>query len=246
VIKNGGYTLEPAATYKNIFKGHDQESIFELYMLYSGAANEATGDAFNQFLQTPFIVDQQTSWYVVPDLIENLYGDTTSTSADIRVKANFYGLHSTTPFLIKYSDVVYQNSGSQTTAYVSDDLVILRLADIYLTRAEAAVRLGDLATGDMYLNLVRKRAGVTAYNTTNASDMIYEIMDERGREFYGEGSWYFDLYRTGLIDDPNYDNAVQGYNTDRVNGGGCEWPLGLRALLAQDPLLVQNKWWASH
>ncbi len=246
VIKYGGYTLEPAATYRNIFRGHDQESIFELYMLYSGADNEAAGDAFNMFLQAPFIIDQQTAWYVAPTVINNLYGDTTSTSADIRVKNNFYGLQTINPILVKYADVVYQNSGTQTTAYVSDDLVVLRLADIYLTRAEAAARLGDLGTGDMYLNLVRKRAGVAAYNATDATNLIYEIMDERGREFYGEGSWYFDLYRTGLISDPNYENSVPGYNTDRVNGGGCQWPIGLRALLQQDPLLVQNKWWASH
>jgi len=98
----------------------------------------------------------------------------------------------------------------------------------------------------MYLNLVRSRAGVKTYKVTNTTSMLYEIMDERGREFYGEGSWYFDLYRTGFIDDPNYDNAVDGYNADRVNGGGCQWPLGLRALLQQDPLLTQNVWWASH
>lgn len=246
VIKYGRYNLEPGATYKNIFKGHDQESIFELYMLYSGADNEATGDAFNMFLQTPYIVNQQGAWYVDPVMISNLYGDTSSTSADIRVKNNFYGLQSTNPLMVKYADVVYQNSGTQTTAYVSDDLVIFRLADVFLTRAEAAAQLGDLATGDMYLSLVRLRAGLSPYTATSATDLIYNVMDERGREFFGEGSWYFDLYRTGLIADPNYENAVPGYNQERVNGGGCEWPIGLRALLQQDPLLVQNKWWASH
>ena len=244
VITKGGYKLE-RGNYANIWSGGNQESIFELYMLYNGSNNEAAGGAFNNFLQEPFVKGVNSSWTVNTDLINNLY-DTTSTSKDIRVKANFYGLQNGSPLLIKYANVVYQNATGITSAYISNNLVIMRLADIYLTRAEAAAKLGDVATGNTYLNLVRQRAGLDDYIATDATDLLYTVMDERGRELYGEGSWYFDLYRSGLIVDGNYENAVQGYSTPRYLGGGCQWPLAMSVLLPQDPLLVQNAWWAIH
>jgi hypothetical protein len=177
------------------------------------------------------------------DLVNSLY-DTTSTTQDVRVKSTFYGLQTVNPLMVKYANVIYQNPGQKTIPFVSNNMVLLRLADILLIKAEASIDLGDQGTAQTYLNMVRQRAGIGSYTPSSPTDLLYTIMDERGRELYGEGQWYFDLVRSGLIDDPNYNNPIEGYSATRINDKGYQWPLDLRTLLPQDPLLTQNPWWA--
>jgi hypothetical protein len=247
VIQRGGYTLEPGTAFSNIFKGHSQESIFEMNMLYSPNQNEAqsgTDGIFSIFLANPFVFGKTTSWNVNTELVNNLY-DTTSTSTDVRVKATFYGLLSNA-LMVKYANVVYQNPSQQTLPFVSNNMVLMRLADIYLIKAEANYNLGNYGAAVQNLNIVRVRAGIDPYILDDPTDLLYTIMDERGRELFGEGQWYFDLVRSRLIDDPNYPNFVEGYLTNRINNRGYLWPLDLRTLLPQDPLLTQNAWWSQN
>ncbi len=258
VIKFGQYALETQKL-SNIYAGHSQESIFEMNMLYSPTQNEALPafDAsagynhpiFAIFLSIPFVAKEQpgNNWTANLDLVGALY-DTTATTKDIRVKSTFYGLQSTNPLMIKYANVIYQNPSQQTSPFVSNNLVLLRLADIYLLKAEADANLGSLGTAITNLNIVKTRAGIDLYDTsaTDPTALIYEIMDERGRELYGEGQWYFDLVRSGLLTDGNYDFPIDGYLPNRIAAGGWHWPLDLRLLLPQDPLLTQNAWWAGH
>lgn len=247
VIQNGQYALESAANYASIFKGHDQESIFEMNMLYSPNQNESQSGTnngiFGIFLSDPFVNGKSgDNWQVNLDVVNNLF-DTTSTQ-DARLKATFYGLHSRNTLMVKYADVIYQNPSQKTLPYINNNLVLLRLSDILLIKAEAQANLGDLGGAASYLNMVRQRAGADPYIPDTQQNLIYTVMDERGRELYGEGQWFFDLVRSGLIDDANYDNSIDGYIPARVNGKGCQWPLDLRTLLPQDPLLTQNPWWA--
>lgn len=247
VINKGNYTLESGANYASIFKGQDPESIFEMNMLYSPNQNEAqdgTGGAFSIFLADPLVNGKSDSWAVNTDLINNLY-DTTSTTQDARVKATFYGLGNTKPLMSKYANVIYQNPSQKTLPFVSNNMVLLRLADILLVKAEAETNLGHPGNGLTYLNMVRQRAGLDPAVPISKSDQLYTIMDERGRELFGEGQWYFDLVRSGFINDPNYNNPIDGYLPNRITNRGYLWPLDLRTLLPQDPLLTQNAWWAS-
>jgi hypothetical protein len=248
VIQNGQYTLESAANYSKIFQGQDQESIFEMNMLYSPNQNESQSGTdqgiFGIFLSDPLVNGKSgDNWQANLDVVNNLF-DTTSTQ-DARLKATFYGLQSGNPLMVKYANVVYQNPAQKTIPFVSNNLVLLRLSDILLIKAEAEANLGNLGISTTYLNMVRQRAGASPYVPDTQQNLIYAIMDERGRELYGEGQWFFDLVRSGLIDDANYDNAIDGYIPARVNGKGCQWPLDLRTLLPQDPLLTQNPWWAA-
>ncbi|MGZ3821839.1 MAG: RagB/SusD family nutrient uptake outer membrane protein, partial [Mucilaginibacter sp.] len=247
VILNGNYALESKNNLANIYKGHDQESIFEMNMLYSPNQNEAqsgTGGVFAMFLSDPYVNGKSgDNWVVNLDLVNSLF-DTTSTQ-DARLKSTFYGLQTTNPLMVKYANVIYQNPAQKTLPFVSNNMVLIRLADILLLKAEASIDLGDQGTALTYLNMVRQRAGLDPYTPDGASDLLYTIMDERGRELYGEGQWYFDLVRSGLIDDPNYYNVIDGYLPTRIANKGYQWPLDLRTLLPQDPLLTQNPWWAS-
>lgn len=80
-----------------------------------------------------------------------------------------------------------------TISNQSNDMVIFRLGDAYLMRAEAAMHLGDMATALTYTNLVRDRAGVPVWSAANLT--YANLLAERGREMSWEGWRRNDLIR---------------------------------------------------
>ncbi|VDG81585.1 SusD family [Capnocytophaga ochracea] len=81
------------------------------------------------------------------------------------------------------------------------DLPLIRLAEIYLTYAEAVLRGGtggDRATALGYINQLRSRAYGNASGNIADSDLTLDfILDERARELYWEGLRRTDLIRYG-------------------------------------------------
>lgn len=76
------------------------------------------------------------------------------------------------------------------------DYVVIRLAEIYLSAAEAILNgAGSKADALKYVNLIRNRAGL---NSWNDSDLTLEsLQDERARELYTENNRRTDLIRYG-------------------------------------------------
>jgi hypothetical protein len=90
---------------------------------------------------------------------------------------------------------------------------IAKFSEFYLLAAEAAVKLNDNANAYKYVNVLRERAGKQTYcvnarapfsadhsaemiAATPATITIDYILDERSREFWGEGYRWYDLVRT--------------------------------------------------
>ena len=76
---------------------------------------------------------------------------------------------------------------------MSNDFVILRLADVILSLAEAEFRRGNAAKALVLVNQIRTRAGVTPF-TTLTEDLLFE---ERGREMFAEMTRRQDQIRFG-------------------------------------------------
>lgn len=108
------------------------------------------------------------------------------------------------PCIKKFSDPdqPFNTTGSRR------DIFLARLAETYLIRAEAYIKLGNKQTeAKNDINVVRTRAG--AATITEASATIDYILDERAREFAGEYNRWYDLKRTGKL-----VQYVTAYNTD--------------------------------
>jgi len=258
VITGGGYSLEPMSSYTNIWNGQTSgESIFEMPMTYNYSDpnftaqndwSESQFSFFGTFLKGPLSGNQNSTCWIAPQggILDQIFD-----TADAR----YHAIFQTTPasggdasghMLLKYTNFLYQQPNTKTLPYYNNDLVLLRLSDIYLLDAEALANLGDLGGAATDLAMTEDRAGITSYqNPTNQYDMIDEVVAERGRELVGEGQWYYDLIRTestqGWLE-------YVGYLGARVTAAnkGYYWPLDMSTLFPQDNLLVQNPWWASH
>ena len=105
---------------------------------------------------------------------------------------------------------------------------ILRLAEMYLIRAEAK---GRNASGLADLNFLRTNRGLPALtlaDVPNNNSYINAILDERRAELNFEGARLYDLARTGQVE------AVLGVGVQPI------MPIPLREISATNGVVVQN------
>lgn len=79
--------------------------------------------------------------------------------------------------------------------------MILRLGEQYLIRAEARAQQQNVKDAIDDVNALRSRANVSVYDYLTISDPLPLIADERQRELFAEGHRWFDLKRTGKVDE---------------------------------------------
>lgn len=153
----------------------------------------------------------------------------------------------------KYRNVKRDGSSiTQNNTYnnLSDiDFPVFRLAEIYLTYAEAVLRGGsggDKATALTYINKLRGRAYASNPESTlgniTSSDLTLDfLLDEKAREMYWEAQRRTDLVRYGKLTTADYlwawkGNALAGKAVDSKYN---LFPIPSSDLLA-NPNLVQN------
>lgn len=82
-----------------------------------------------------------------------------------------------------------------------ENIVMLRLAEQYLIRAEARAQQNNITGAQADLNTVRTRAGLTGTPATSRAEVLEAIAKERRTELFTEhGHRFFDLKRTGTVD----------------------------------------------
>ncbi|AYN69244.1 RagB/SusD family nutrient uptake outer membrane protein [Euzebyella marina] len=119
----------------------------------------------------------------------------------------------------------------------SQNIVMLRLADIMLLKAEAHNKLGQTAQALDLLNTIRSRAGLVEIDEAEAistySDVESAILHERSIELSFEGHRWFDLVRTQKAIE------VMGPINGLSDEANLVWPLHEDAL-NRNPNLEQN------
>jgi hypothetical protein len=83
--------------------------------------------------------------------------------------------------------------------------IISRLAEMYLNRAEARAKTGDVEGALEDVNEIRKRANIPEYSVVPEDKTILEVvLDERRLELAFEAHRRYDIFRNGLTLDRRY------------------------------------------
>lgn len=134
--------------------------------------------------------------------------------------------------LLKYEDI----------ANNADNVMVIRLAEMYLIRAEAAVRMtanggnNALPVAPQVLadiNAIRTRAGLSPLLVLTNAQALTEILNQRRLEFVGEGLRFMDLKRYNLT------CTLLGFCPDTDTDFRNLWPIPLQQLEV-NPNLTQN------
>jgi hypothetical protein len=103
--------------------------------------------------------------------------------------------------IVKWQNRRSDNNTPSDASFSDTDIPLFRLAEMYLTRAEAQYRLGgNDAQAIEDVNVLRNRAHATPITSINLDMLI----DEWCREFYMEGRRRSDLVRFGLFTGSKY------------------------------------------
>ena len=119
-----------------------------------------------------------------------------------------------------------------TTSTSVDPAYVIRIAELYLIRAEARAQQNKLVGANSAasdLNIIRDRAGVAPTTATSQADLLLAIENENSVEFAFEAHRWFDLTRTVRAGD------VLGIN----NPNRYLFPIPLSDILS-DPDVTQN------
>jgi len=115
----------------------------------------------------------------------------------------------------RYSSSINWKSAPYDTYYPADnypftykvreknaEIILMRLADILLIKAEALVELNRVSDAIDIVNQIRNRAGISSLdNGMSQANARLAVENERQLELYMEGQRWFDLVRTGRLDE---------------------------------------------
>lgn len=85
---------------------------------------------------------------------------------------------------------------------LTEYLMVLRLGEQYLIRAEASAQQNSIDGAKSDLNIIRTRAGLSSTTANDINSLLTAILHERQLELFSEwGHRWFDLKRTGKVDE---------------------------------------------
>ena len=249
VIQNSGaslidYVSEGAAGFNAMCIGQSKTGLFEINI--SSAMNESYrfgGDntITGITLTDPFYLNPNSN---APIISGDFYGKDMMNSDsdrdnDKRKELFFSDFDSNErSSLLKYSQSTHDGQSTDPYAKFSEsNILIFRLADVYLLRAEANMKLGNTGAAVADINMIRSKANVPDYTgATDNVSLTKAIFDERAIEFVGEGQAGFDRIRM------NYFIGVSWMNPNRIAHKGCFWPID-PSVISINPAITQTEYW---
>ena len=213
------------ATLADVFKMNNTEAIWQLQPVNTGWNTE---DARAFIIPTSGLNDFRNPVYLSNNLLNSFeIGDQRKSNwvDSVTISGTTY------KFPYKYKSRTQNNP-------VTEYLVVLRLAEQYLIRAEARANQTNIAGAQADLNVIRVRAALDPTTANDKSSLLTAIFHERQVELFTEwGHRWFDLNRT---------NTVDAVMTPITNQKGGTWqttdklyPIPLSEL-QKNPKLVQN------
>ena len=221
VINSNEYTLEPNFA-DLVLQDFTDEAIFEVgYTLADDPGTSANTGLNNLFLGRREIIPSNP---LVVALASAESGD--------RFSSIVFDVN-----LLNGSDNGWSAAKYGTADQDNNNVVVMRLAEMYLIRAEARANQNKISganSAQSDLNTLRTRASAPLIGSVSQSQMLRLIEEERRYELAFEGHRWYDLVRTGRAKEvmsafsPNWKDAYE------------IWPIPQREL-ANNPALAGNQ-----
>jgi len=209
--------IQQGSQFTNSFFPRDQEAA-DFYQVSGG-----TGDSYNPSdeLFTIFESGDKRSSITASNGFTDHNGNYVSLNGSVGAKT----------MTLKYITPITLGNDSKA------NWKVIRYGDVLLMLAEALNENNKTSDAITWLNLIRARAGVSAYTTLTQSAARDSIYLERRRELSFEGQRWFDLVRTGL--------AYQTLQTLGMKQYMVLYPIPLSQIqIVNDPaILSQNPGW---
>lgn len=190
VIGNPAYEL--LTSLNDVFKKNNRESVWQLQTVVQGR-NTKEGDVYILIASADY-----NSPAVISDRLYRAFEENDRRKEDWMGHKLFNSNTIHYPFKYKIGRNVPEPQPQD------EYLVVFRLAEQYLIRAEARAQLNKLngtGSAESDLNAIRIRAGLLPKLGLGKTELLDEILQERRRELFTEwGHRWYDLIRTGKID----------------------------------------------
>lgn len=233
VINSGRYSLLEGSEYQGFFKSSPDNNRETIFCIRHTKVEDRGMSSIN-------------SMYFSGDVAGNPLGQGVSGWAEIYASKKYYDLLQIypndlrnsfiTPYLLdgklQYNQkltpvtpMYYVNKYALQEGQINlSSPIFLRLAEIYLIRAEAQAKLGNTAEAIADVNLLRQRAGLSgaALRTTSnlqtaGMTVLDAVMQERYLELAFEGHRAYDLFRNNMPMERNYPGTHSLNNTPTTN-----------------------------
>ena len=181
IADNGNYKL--AKPFGNFFLNNaaaTPESVFEI--AYSTSFKNGHSNWW-----MPPVSGGRREWSPTDQLVDILNDANTGGNRNALIA------RTAAPGNLWYGKLYYRNPVGTDPAY------IIRVAELYLIRAEARTRLNKPALALEDVNAVRDRAGLSALTGNKTDLLLNAIEQERRLEFAFETDRWFNLVRTGKV-----------------------------------------------
>lgn len=181
VINNSSYSL--VINLNEVFLKNSTEAIWQLQTV----STAPTVEAGRFVLSTTPVIGLERSQTLSDNLVSQFNHN------DLRL-ANWIG-----NITVAGHTYMFPNKYKVTSGNTSEYSMVFRLAEQYLIRAEARIKLNKIADGLADLNVLRNRANAPLYDIE--ADPLKLVEHERQLELFSEGHRWFDLIRTERIDE---------------------------------------------
>lgn len=225
--------------------------------LYCGFATIAT--ATNEAMFSSLTQDDQTVYFYSYYAYMSWNFNASAVKQGVKaINADTYNTMSESDLRLKWWDPTGKQKGP-SSAYVTfpyqnrkfravssanavGNVAFMRLAEIYLTEAEALARAGNLAQAQSVFTEFQTTRDPEYKATANTADaLITEIMNSRRVELWGEGFRFYDLRRLNLPikRGSNFDVAFCSFLEKAVDADGWVWEIP-NAETDFNPLCTKN------